>query len=112
MITANTTEEMDNRETKLSLRQLRNNRIYAYKDENNDIIDYYRDKDRFYSLQRQYHGNSEHEVVNVNLLRRAQALINALLAGNGDIWRTATWPEVETAVILTLYRMMIKAGSG
>ena len=108
LITANKTEEMANRETKLSIRQLRNNRIYAYKDENNDIIDYYRDKDRFYGLQRQYHGNSEREVINVNLLRRAQALINALLNGNGDAWRLATWPEVETAVILTLYRMMVK----
>jgi hypothetical protein len=108
LIWAGKSEERDDAETKLSLRQLRNNRVYAYKDENNDIIDYYDNKDLFYALQRQYHGNADREVVNVNRLRKAQTLINALLSGNGDIWRTAIWPDVETSVLMTLYRVMVK----
>jgi hypothetical protein len=113
-----------NIETKLSLEELREYRIYAYKDERNDIIDYYRNKEEYFRLHREYHSDVPYDpsrerdldagvepsrkVININLLRRSQALIDALLSGNGNMWKTAQWPEVETAVLLTLYRVMVK----
>jgi hypothetical protein len=108
LITFNTNEEVDGKETKISLSELYENRVYAYKDENNDVIDYYRDKEKFFALKKQFKGNKDREIVNVNLKRRSQALINALLNGSSDTWKTATWPEVETAVVMTLYRMALK----
>jgi hypothetical protein len=108
LLTDNINEEIDGKETKISLAELHENRVFAYRDENNDVIDYYRDKEKFFALKRQFKGNADREVVNVNLKRRSQALMNALIQGDGQIWKTATWPEVETAVIMTLYRVMLK----
>jgi len=100
-----------NLEAKYNFGELFDDRFIAYKEQSGRIVDYYTDRTKYRSLQAAYGKDikATKEVLdNGELWAKSQNLINAILRGDREAFRLARWSEVESMVILTLYRVKMQ----
>lgn len=115
LITNDPTNANDpNMENKVNIDDRFNSIFYAYRAPDNSLVTWYNRQAEWRALAA---GKNVKEnvdrvdspwIYNYEQMERAQKLINAILAGDGNVLKTAIWADVESAIILTLKRVQIK----
>jgi hypothetical protein len=115
LITTEDSNTTDNRrETRVKLEDLYNARFYAYRQPDNSQLTWYNNQEEFKkkiaagSITTCVEERDCSWIYNYEQMERAQKLINAVLQGDPEVLRTAIWPDVESAIILTLRRVQLK----
>lgn len=122
LITMEPTNQSDpRREAKVNLVDRFNSVFYAYRRADNTLITWYNNRTEWIARAAGQNITADVEnvdspwIYNFDQMERAQNLINSILAGDPDVLRTITWPDLEAAIILTLRRVQIQfalAGAG
>lgn len=114
LISTSATNSSDNTlEPKVNIDDLFRSRFYAYQREDGSTITWYNNRTEW--TNRAAGKNITDKVDQITTpwiydydqMTRAQAIINGILVGDGEILRTALWKDVESAIILTLKRVQL-----
>lgn len=115
------TTASDDREAMVDLKDRFNAIFYAYRRPDSTLMTWYNDRaewrrraEGITNLEEQAKFEDSDWIPNYEQMTNAQRLINAILSGDQEVMRRAVWPDVEAAVILTLYRTYLRdmANSG
>lgn len=114
LISRAATNSADNTlEPKVNIDDLFRSRFYAYQRDDGSMVTWYSNRTEW--TNRAANQNiltdidkiSSRWIYDYEQMNRAQAIIDGILAGDGEILRTALWKDVESAIILTLKRVQI-----
>lgn len=103
-------------EAKVNIEELYNSRFYAYRRADGSFVTWYNNQTEWktragdQNVSKGVDQVSSNWIYNYDQMDKAQKLINTILAGDPEVLRTAIWSDVESAVILTLYRVQLKYG--
>lgn len=114
LITTDPTNETDpEMEPRVNIDDLFNSRFYAYRRADNTLITWYNNRTEWMSRAAGQDVAADVQRVDSNWIyaydqmERAQGIVNAILAGDPEVLRTAEWPDVESAIVLTLKRVQL-----
>jgi hypothetical protein len=109
-----TNEAAADKEASRNIDDLFNSRFYAYRRQDNTLITWYNNQNDWLARAAGQNITANVQrvdspwIYNYEQMERAQAMVNSILAGDPEVMRTAVWPDVESAVILTLKRVQLR----
>jgi hypothetical protein len=113
-----TNEADPNREPRVNIVDLFNSRFYAYRRPDGSVITWYNSRTEWQNraagqdVTANVQNVDSNWIYNYDQMERAQNLVNAILRGDREFMRTAEWPDVESAMILTLRRVQLMYSLG
>ena len=119
LISSDPTNEADaNREPRVNIDELFSSMFYAFRRPDNTLITWFNNRTEWtaraagQNITANIDRVDSNWIYNYEQMERAQGVINGILAGDPDVLRTAEWPDVQSAIVLTLKRVQLQYALG